>query len=216
MSGKYLKSFFMIPVFILGLILSFLGQLPLGTMSMTATQIAVQENFRNAWKYSFGVAVVELVYLRFVLSGMQWIIEHQNLLDIFNWVTVFLFLVLGVVSFITAQKQEAGKKTLLLNNRFDRFLLGMSMSAMNPAQIPFWLVWTGYFLNAGWLSPGFYSFNIFTLGSALGTVSGLVVYMYGGNWLVTKMKTSNRTLNKIMGIVFLIAALAQVYRIKYP
>ncbi len=101
---QYLSSLF------LGLILSFLGQLPLGTMSMTATQIAVQENFRNAWKYSIGVAIIEMVYLRVVLSGMQWIIGHQELFNIFNWITVILFGVFGVMSFIAAQKQGREKK----------------------------------------------------------------------------------------------------------
>jgi threonine/homoserine/homoserine lactone efflux protein len=197
---------------LLAVILSFLGQLPLGTMSLTATQIAVQENFRNAWKYSVGVAVIEIIYLRLVLSGMQWIFSHRLVFVVFNWATVLFFAVLGVMSFITAQKQEKGEKALLLNNRLDRFLLGMSMSALNPAQIPFWFIWTGYFINQGWLKPGFREFNFFTLGSGIGTVGGLIVYMYGGNWLVTKMKTSNRALNKIMGIVFIFAAIVQFYR----
>jgi threonine/homoserine/homoserine lactone efflux protein len=207
---QYLSGFF------LGMILNFLGQLPLGTMSMTATQIAVQENFRSAWKYSIGVALIEMVYLRGVLSGMQWIIEHQKIFDIFNWVTVALFLGFGIMSFISAQNQDPAKKALLLNNRLDRFLLGMSMSALNPVQIPFWFAWTGYFLNLGWLKPGFTHFNYFTGGSALGTIGGLVVYMYGGNWLVTKMNTSNRKLNKIMGVIFIIAAIVQLYRVILP
>jgi threonine/homoserine/homoserine lactone efflux protein len=198
--------------FFLGMILSFFGQLPLGTMSMTATQIAVQENFRNAWKYSIGVALVEIIYLRIVLSGMQWIMKHQLLFIFFNWITVAFLAVLGILSFITAQKQRTEKKALLLNNRLNRFLLGMSMSALNPAQIPFWFIWTVYFLNLGWLKPGFSYFNFFTAGSGFGTVGGLIVYMYGGNWLVTKMKTSNRTLNKLMGVVFIVAAMAQLYR----
>jgi threonine/homoserine/homoserine lactone efflux protein len=200
----------------LGFILSFLGQLPLGTMSMTATQIAVQENFRNAWKYSFGVALIEMAYLRIVLSGMQWIVGHQGLLNIFNWITVVLFGVFGLLSFREAQRQGSEKKALLLNYPLDRFLLGVSMSALNPVQIPFWFVWSGYFLNQGWLEPSFSIFNIFTLGAALGTIGGLMVYMYGGNLLVTKMKTSNRTLNKIMGGIFIIAALAQLSRLLRP
>src|ERR1700676_1707786 len=179
---------------LLGIILSFLGQMPLGTISMTATQIAVQENFRNAWKYSSGVALVEIVYLRLVLSGMQWIVEHQLVFIIFNWVTIIFFVIFGVISFITAHKQQRGKKALLLNNRLDRFLLGLSMSALNPAQVAFWFVWAGYFLNLGLLKPGFANFNFFTLGSGIGTIGGLIVYMYGGNWLVMKMKTSDRTL----------------------
>jgi threonine/homoserine/homoserine lactone efflux protein len=199
--------------FFLGMILSFLGQLPLGTMSMTATQIAVQENFRSAWKYSIGVALIEMVYLRGVLSGMQWIMENRKIFDVFNWVTVVLFLGFGIMSFITAQKQDPAKKALLLNNRLNRFLLGMSMSALNPLQIPFWFLWTGYFLNLGWLKPGFTSFNFFTGGSALGTMGGLAVYMYGGNWLVSKMNTNNRSLNKIMGVIFIVAGIVQLYRV---
>ncbi len=201
--------------FLLGWILSFLGQLPLGTMSLTATQIAVQENFRDAWKYAVGVALIEMVYLRVVLLGMQWVVKNQLLFTIFNWITVIFFLVLGVISLITAQKQARGKKALLLNNRLDRFLLGVSMGALNPAQIPFWFIWTGYFLNLRWLLSGLTFFNLFTLGSGFGTVAGMVVYMYGGNYIVTRMKTSNRTLNKIMGLVFIIAAMAQIYRAIY-
>jgi threonine/homoserine/homoserine lactone efflux protein len=197
----------------LGLALSFLGQLPLGTLSVTATQIAVQENFMKAWKYAIGVAIVEIIYLRFVLSGVQWIIRHSLVFEVFNWLTVIFFLSLGLFSIVVAQKQKKTEKALLLNNRMDRLLLGMSMSALNPAQIPFWIIWTGYFLNLGWLKPGLVYFNYFTIGSGIGTVVGLVVYIYGGNWIVTKMKTSNRSLNKMVGVIFIIAAIIQTYRL---
>jgi threonine/homoserine/homoserine lactone efflux protein len=205
-----------LPYIFLGWLLSFLGQLPLGTLSITATQIAVQENFRQAWKYSLGVALVEIIYLRLVLSGMQWIVGHQDLFKIFNWITVLLFGLFGIWSFISAQKQQKEKKALLLDNRLDRFLLGLSMSALNPVQIPFWFIWSGYFLSQGWLKSDHFIFNMFTFGSGLGTICGLMVYMYGGNWLVTRMKTSNRSLNKIMGLIFILAALAQLYRIFWP
>lgn len=197
----------------LGVMLSFLGQIPLGMMSLTATQIAVQENFNRAWKYSFGVALVEMIYLSFVLSALQWIMKHEGLFIIFNRITVIFFLILGVLSFIAAKRQGKTGKALLLNNSLDRFLLGMSMSAMNPVQIPFWVIWSGYFLNLGWLKPEFTSFILFTIGVGLGTVAGLSVYMYGGNWLVSKMETSNQTLNKIMGIIFIAAAMIQVFRL---
>ncbi len=199
--------------FFLGLLLSFLGQLPVGTISITATQIAVQENFLNAWKYAIGVALIEMAYLRLVLSGMEWIMHHQILLAVFNWITVVFFLVLGVFSITSAGKANPEKKGILLNNRLNRFLLGITMSLFNPAQIPFWFIWSGYFLNRGWLPVGFIYFNLFTLGSALGTIGGLAVYMYGGRRLILKMKTGNQTINKMTGIIFVLAALIQVYHI---
>ncbi len=201
--------------FWVGIILSFTGQLPVGTMSITATQIAVQENFRNAWKYSVGVALIEMLYLRIILSGMQWIFIHPAFFRIFNWFTVGIFLTLGVFSLNSARKQNVEKKALLLNNRMDRFFLGASMSALNPAQIPFWFLWSAYLINMGWLKTGTTHFNIYTLGTGIGTVAGLTVYMYGGNWLVRKMKTSNRTLNRIVGIVFIAAAVIQLYHILF-
>lgn len=197
---------------LLGLLLSFLGQLPLGTMSITATQIAVQENFSNAWKYSLGVAIIEMIYLRIVLAGVDWIMDHKLFFEILGWLTVVLFLVLGILGFIAARKQQDDKKALLLNNTINRFFLGVSMSALNPAQIPFWFVWSSYFMSVKLLNPNFTEFNLFTIGAGAGTICGLAVYMYGGNWLVTKMNTSNRTLNKIMGVIFIIAAVAQCYR----
>ena len=203
----------MLFTFILGFFLSFLGQLPLGTMSITATQLSVQENFSNAWKYAFGVTLIEMVYLRLVLSGVGWIMQHALFFRILNWITLIFFLVLGLMSFIAAGKQDTGEKALLLNNRINRFSLGISMSALNPAQIPFWFIWSGYFLERGWLAPGYPSFNWFTLGCGLGTLAGLALYMYGGNYLVVKMKTSNKTLNKIMGIIFMLAAVFQLYRL---
>ncbi len=199
--------------FLLGMTLSLLGQLPLGTISLTATQISLQENFRSAWQYSIGVALVEMIYLRAVLAGMRWITRHQFIFNIFNWLAVLFFLLLGVLSFVAARRLEKkDQKTLILRTRLHRFFLGMGMSALNPAQIPFWFIWSAYFLNMGWLRLAPYSFNLFTLGSGLGTVGGLAIYMYGGNWMVSQMKTSNRTLNTLVGIIFVVAALVQLVR----
>ncbi len=199
-------------VIFLGWILSFLGQLPLGTISITSTQIAVQENFSNAWKFSIGVAIIEIFYLRLVLSGVDWIMDHQLFFEILGWLTVALFLVLGIVSFNAARKQQQDKKALLLDNKINRFWLGVTMSTLNPAQIPFWFIWSSYFMSVKWLQSSFQEFNLFTGGAGLGTITGLALYTYGGNWLVMKMKASNKSLNKIMGVIFIIAALAQMYR----
>lgn len=199
-------------IFLEGWLVSFLGQLPLGTMSITSTQIAVQENFRNAWKYSFGVAIVEIIYLRLTLSGVDWILQHKLLFIILGWITVVLFLVLGFISFVTAFKQQSEKKAVLLENNLSRFFLGLSMSALNPAQIPFWFIWSSYLINDGSLPTDVSSFNLFTIGCGTGTIAGLALYMYGGNWIIKKMNAGTRILNIIMGCVFIIAALAQLYR----
>lgn len=199
-------------IFGIGWLVSFLGQLPLGAVSFTSTQIAVQENYSNAWKFSWGVAIIEIIYLRLTLSGLNWIIQHPLIFQVIGWVTVAVFLALAIFSYLSAKNQKAEKKAMVLNNSLPRFLLGISMSALNPAQIPFWFIWSSYLLSANVLENSFSDFNWFTIGCGIGTLSGLALYMYGGNWLISKMNTSNKTLNLIMGAIFLIAAMAQLYR----
>src|SRR5438067_7699200 len=110
---------------LLGLAVSFLGQLPLGNLSITATQIGLEEGFKRAWMYSIGVAIVEMIYLRIALSGMNWVIAHHTFFTILNWMAIVLFLTLGVVSFVAASKQTKDKKAVLLNNELNCFVLGI-------------------------------------------------------------------------------------------
>ncbi len=199
----------------MGFLVSFLGQLPLGNMSFTSTQICIQEGVKPAWKFALGVAIVEMIYLRFALTGMNWIVQHRMLFVILGWLTVVLFGVLGVMAFISAQKQDSQKKTLLLKNKLNRFVLGLSMSALNPLQIPFWFLWTSTLIQTKVLPVAALPFNLFTIGAGAGTLGGLALYIHGGNWLVTKMNTSNKTLNKVMGVIFVITAFIQLYRMLY-
>ncbi|MCX6205422.1 MAG: LysE family transporter [Bacteroidetes bacterium] len=146
---------------------------------------------------------------------MDWVVKHRLIFLGLGWLTVVLFLVLGVMAFITARKQKAEKKALVLDNKIHRFLLGMMMSALNPVQIPFWFLWTSILIQAKMLDVNALAFNLFTIGAGTGTIAGLAVYIHGGYWLVNKLKASNKTLNMIMGIIFLLTALLQLYRIVY-
>lgn len=202
-------------IIFMGFLVSFLGQLPLGNMSFTSTQICIQEGFKKAWQYAIGVAIVEMIYLRLALTGMNWVVKHRVLFLGLGWLTVGLFLVLGILAFKAARKQKIEKKALLLNNKLNRFVLGLTMSALNPAQIPFWFLWTSTLIQARILPVATTPFNEFTIGAGTGTLAGLAVYIHGGNWLVARRKTSNQTLNKIMGVVFIITALIQLYRMLY-
>lgn len=202
-------------VFFIGFLISFLGQLPLGNMNLTATQLSVQENYRNAWKYGLGIVLVEIIYLRLALTGMDWVVEHKVLFTIMGWLTVIVFIVLGILAFVMARKQTSAKKGLLLNNKMNRFLLGVVVSGINPAQIPFWFLWSTQLLNTKVILPTTGQFNLFTAGAGLGSLAGLAVYIHGGKWIITKLKTSNKGLNIFMGIVFILAGLLQLYNMLF-
>ena len=204
-----------IRVLLLGILVSFLGQLPLGNVNIAATQLNVQESQKNAWKFAAGLVVIEVIYLRLALTGINWVIRNKLLFVILGWTTVLLFLILGIASFIAARNQSQDKKALLLNNKLDRFLLGLSISAANPVQIPFWVTWSLYLINGKMLHPVASEYNFFTLGAGVGTLGGLAVYIYGGKWAIQKIKANNKSLNMFMGVVFIVVAFLQLYKMVY-
>ena len=202
-------------VLFVGILVSFLGQLPLGNVNIAATQLNVQESQKSAWKFAAGLVVIEVIYLRLALTGINWIISNKMLFIILGWTTVALFMILGIASFIAARKQSEDKKALMLNNKLDRFLLGLSISAVNPVQIPFWVTWSLYLIHGKMLHPVAIEYNFFTIGAGIGTLSGLAVYIYGGKWAIQKIKANNKSLNKFMGIVFIVVAFLQLYKMIY-
>lgn len=205
--------FSLVKIYFAGMLISFLGSLPLGTLNITAMQIAIQETLKRSLLYALGVAIVEILYVRLSLKGIDWILSNQKVFYILEWITVGLFLLLAASSFWTARKKNSTQKHILLNNRVNRFFLGLGMSAMNPVQLPFWFLWSSYLFSTGVLESSTISFNVYTLGIGTGTIIGLLFFIFGGKWLVRKLNTGQRTINILVGLVFLISAIIQFTRV---
>ncbi|MEP6747567.1 MAG: LysE family transporter [Bacteroidota bacterium] len=205
--------FSLLIIFFTGMLISFLGSLPLGSLNVSAMQIAITENLKNAIQFSLGVALVEILYVRLSLQGIDWILANQKLFCILEWVTVFIFIVMAASSFWVASKRGTAKKNMLLNNKMNRFWLGFTMSAINPVQIPFWFIWSTYLLSNKILSPVPLHFNIYTAGIGIGTLIGLALFIFTGRWLLNKLQATHRIINIVVGIVFVISAIIQLYRV---
>lgn len=204
----------LLPALFAGFSVSFLGQLPMGNLNVLSTQMAVQESYKNAWLFSIAGALVEVAFLRIALSSSAWIMHNKMLFNYVSWFTVILFYVLGFLSIHRAIKnKESQKKGLLLDNKINRFLLGLMLSVINPMQIPFWFFWGTYFISNGVVKPFPAYFNLFTIGACVGTLSGQAIYIHGGAWLIKKLKASYKILNIIMGVVFIVSASIQLYKI---
>src|SRR5437867_299414 len=98
--------FSLVTIFFIGMLISFLGSLPLGSLNVSAMQVAITENTKNAVMFSLGVALVEILYVRLSLQGIDWVIANQRLFYILEWITVFLFIILAASSFWAAGKKN--------------------------------------------------------------------------------------------------------------
>ncbi|WP_460555518.1 LysE family translocator [Ferruginibacter profundus] len=202
----------LLKIFSWGLVISFLGSLPLGTLNVAAMQIGIQESITDAMYFSFGSLLVEMVYVRLSLVGIDWVRKQEKLMKAMEWVTLAIIVALAVGSFIAAAKGGGDAKNVLLKNNMHRFLLGMFMCAINPVQIPFWFGWSTVLFTKKILEPRQNQYNSYIIGIGLGTLLGNCVFIFGGKWLVQRIANSQQYLNWVIGGIFALTAIIQLVK----
>jgi threonine/homoserine/homoserine lactone efflux protein len=202
----------LVKVFFWGMIVSFLGSLPLGTLNVAAMQISVQESITNALYFSLGSLLTEMIYVRISLVGIDWIRKQKKLLKWMEWITLVIVLALATGSFIAAT-HEHHSKNVMLNNNMNRFVLGFLLSAITPMQIPFWFGWSTVLFTKNILQPKNSFYNLYILGIGIGTFMGNCVFIFGGKYIVQKLNANQSILNWVIGGIFAITAVIQFIRI---
>ncbi len=202
-----------VEVFCWGLLISFLGSLPLGTLNVAAMQIGIQESVYHAMLFSFGSLLVEMIYVRISLLGIDWVRKQARLMRIMEWITLLIIAALAVGSFLAALKEGVDEKNFLLNNNLHRFVLGMMMCAINPVQIPFWFGWSAMLFSKNILQPVNSHYNSYIIGIGFGTLLGNAVFIFGGKWVVSHISGSSNYINWFVGTVFAVTAVIQLVKL---
>lgn len=192
-------------IFITGLIISFLGTLPLGSLNIAAMQISVTDGVRPAMYFVLGALIVEVVYVRVSLVAMNWVLQHKKLFRWLEWISIVIILALAVSSFIVAADPVV-KKNVLLSGGIHRFWLGVVMSALNPVQIPFWFGWSTVLFTKNVLEHKNTHYNMYITGIGTGSFIGNLIFILGGRFIVDVLDTNQKILHWIIGLVFLITA----------
>ncbi len=198
-------------IFVTGLFISFLGTLPLGTMNIAAMQISVSDGLRPALLFALGVLLIEIVYVRLSLVAMTWIQKQRRLFKALEWVTLLIIVALAISSFIAAADPGV-KKNVVLSNTIHRFVLGVTMSALNPVQIPFWFGWSTVLFTKKVLLPKNSHYNMYIAGIGVGTFSGMCLFIFGGRLLVDTLNSRQNVISWIVGGIFAITAIIQAWR----
>lgn len=202
-----------IRIFFWGLLISFLGSLPLGTLNVAAMQIGIQESIRQAIYFSLGSLLVEMIYVRISLVGIDWIRKQERLMKIMEWVTFGIVVALAIGSFIAAMHGGENAKNPILDNNMNRFLLGMLGCAINPVVVVFWFGWSTVLFTKKILKPVNSQYNSYILGIGLGAFLGNCVFIFGGNFLYRKIANAQQYMHWVIGGIFALTALIQLYKI---
>ncbi len=202
----------LIKVFFVGMLVSFVGSLPLGTLNIAAMQISISDGVKAAMLFSLGSLMAEIVYVRLSLVAMDWVRKQEKIMKALEWVTLVIVLALAAFSFYAAM-QSGTSKNVVLSSTLPPLLLGLSMSAINPVQIPFWFGWSTVLFSKNILKPKNSFYNTYIIGIGIGTFIGNCVFIFGGQLVAKKIQNNQNILNWVIGGIFLLTAIFQLWRI---
>jgi threonine/homoserine/homoserine lactone efflux protein len=187
-----------------GLLISFLGSLPFGTLNTTAFQIAALQGINNALFFALAVVLIELIVVRITLIHANKIDFQSKLFYYVLPITIVLLIYLSVSSFMSSvSHQEMETNTYLFPMIKSSFLLGLLLSTLNPMHIPFWMGWNSILLERKTLdkSPGIYSSYI--IGIGLGSIAALMIFIFTGKFIYQNYQQYNHVIAFIMGCLYL-------------
>lgn len=187
-----------------GLLVSFLGALPLGTLNITAFNIAASQSLASAMWFALAVVLVELILVRLTLFGNERLQFGEKLSYYLIPFGIVLLLYLAITSFMAStQISEMGAKVNLLPQISSAFVLGFLLSALNPLHIPFWMTWNKVLASKGILETSKKSYTLYITGIGIGSLIGLGVFIFAGKYIFTNYESYSMITNVLMGLLYL-------------
>jgi threonine/homoserine/homoserine lactone efflux protein len=200
-------------IFVTGLVIAFVGMLPLGTQNLAAMQIAISDGLQPALLFALGMVFPDVFYVMVTMLAMQWIQRQKKLFKALEWVTLIIVVALAAANFYAAL-HPAVHKNILLSNSLPKFLLGLVMNGVNPMQIPFWFGWTTILFTKKILEPRWRHYNLYATGVAIGMFAGTSVFIFGGRLIADKISNNQNILYILVGCVFVITAIIQIVKMQ--
>ncbi|MEK6155376.1 LysE family transporter [Flavobacteriaceae bacterium 3-367] len=189
---------------IYGLLISFVGALPLGTLNITAFNIAASQNVGEALLFSFAAVFVELIIVRFTLMGDKKINFNGKLSFYILPFAVALLLYLAISSFMSASApQELVTSATVFPMIQSSILLGVLLSSLNPLHIPFWIGWNRLLISKRLLHNSLGSYASYMVGIGIGTLGALLIFIFLGKYIFQNYQQYSSIIAWIMGCLYL-------------
>jgi threonine/homoserine/homoserine lactone efflux protein len=161
-------------VFFVGLLFSFLGSIPPGTLNLSVLQLGIQGKTKVAWRFALAVTIIEYPYTWLAIQFEYWITSNPMVIENFQLITAIVMTIIGIGNLITAKKPS----TMIEKFESSGFRRGLVLSILNPMALPFWIGVTAYLKAQGWIDLSTtLDLHSYVLGTAVGVLLLLALFI---------------------------------------
>lgn len=160
--------------FFVGVLFSFLGSIPPGTLNLSVLQLGLEGKVKTAFRFTLAVALVEYPYTWLAIEFEGWITSRPWVVANFQLITAIVMTVIGIGNIFTAAKPNPAVQKF----QDSGFRRGIILSILNPLALPFWIGITAYLKAQGWLDIATpLRQHSYILGTSVGVLVLLVLFI---------------------------------------
>lgn len=201
--------------FLLGVIISLMGSLPLGYINVIGLQILLEQGNWATISFISGVVFIEFFVLKVASFGAKWLVEQKKLLLFIDVFTIAFFLGIAVYFTTNIGNNQNFSLSQLQLAQFP-FILGLLLNSLNFIQWPYWSGIYIYLFRTEKLDPHCNDNNRFIIGAMLGTLAGMLIFAHTGKYFLVENKIEmSMYLNIIFASLFFILGIGQILKIIY-
>jgi threonine/homoserine/homoserine lactone efflux protein len=204
--SKHVKLFFA------AFSISFIGALPVGTLSASVANYALNNNFSGAIQFGFAAILVEVVLVRVALIVFDRLTGLKKLFKCLSAVMCFAILILAYKTLEAAFHMRDFRDVLPFVGK-NAFFSGLVLSFLNPLHLPFWMGWTVVLKNKKILANKTVAYNVYILAIGAGTCASFILYGVAGSLLINVLKEQHNLVNWVLGFTLLFTGLAIAYKL---
>lgn len=198
-----------VQVFFVGLIFSFVGSIPPGTLNILVLQLGLENKVRTALRFAFAVALVEYPYTWIAVVFEDWITSSPIVSNNFQLLGAVVMTTIGLIMLWAARKPT----TFTAKFAESGFRRGLILSILNPQAIPFWIAITAYLKMEGWIDLSTSGrIHSYVLGTSVGAMILLTLLAVMAQKVSAPFQ-NNRLIRILPGTILLVLGVAGL--IKY-
>ncbi|HEU4790700.1 MAG TPA: hypothetical protein VFS71_13525 [Flavobacterium sp.] len=199
---------------IVGFIVSFVGSLPLGYLNIIGVEVFSKFGINPLVSYLLGVIVVEAVVIYFTVIFANQLVNNKKLMKGIDFFAVFFLLLLAYLFYAHSNQTVEEHNYLEGYVRYSPFLIGMVLCGLNFLQIPFWMAWNLYLMNANRISLHRKLKFHYIFGTLVGTFWGMLVAILVLDSLSqNKLSFSKYIMPIFIPLFFVVLAFFQTFKV---
>ncbi len=198
---------------LVGLLVSFIGSIPLGYLNIVGFQLYQKFGIDDLIFYILGIIVIEFFVIYFTLIFAKRLSANQKLnkyIEIFG--IVFMFF-LAFIFYYQSNKTNSYQDKLSEYINYTPFALGIILNCFNFLQLPFWTSWNLYLLNKRFISIEKNNKYFYVFGTVFGIFLGMLSLILSFNFVKTYFESASKIiLSTLIPLLFLGMAIFQCFK----